>query len=151
MIRTPSIIMLLAAVSSGGAPAVIAQDAAMPLPSVALPPDLDRVLRDYERAWEAGDAPALASLFTEDGFVPTGARWVRGHDAIREAYARAGGALRLRALAYAVQDTVGYIVGAYGYGDEPSTGDRGKFVLAVRRSPGGPWRIAADLDSTNRP
>ena len=39
------------------------------LPSVELPPELDRVLRDYERAWRAGDAVALASLFAQDGFV----------------------------------------------------------------------------------
>ena len=36
---------------------------------VALPPELARVLRDYERAWRAGDAAALAALFAEDGFV----------------------------------------------------------------------------------
>jgi hypothetical protein len=35
----------------------------------ALPPDLDRVLRDYERAWSAGDAKAIALLFTEDGVL----------------------------------------------------------------------------------
>jgi hypothetical protein len=35
-----------------------------PLPSVALPPGLDHVLRDYERAWRARDADALAGLFT---------------------------------------------------------------------------------------
>src|SRR3546814_2135777 len=39
------------------------------IPDVTLPPELDRVLRDYERAWRAGDAAALASLFTEDGFI----------------------------------------------------------------------------------
>ena len=39
------------------------------LREAALPPDLDRVLRDYERAWRAGDAKAIASLFTEDGVL----------------------------------------------------------------------------------
>ena len=149
--RTPLMVLLAGSILGTGT--ALAQDAVEPLPSVALPPEFDRVLRDYERAWEAGDADALAGLFTEDGFVPTGAGWVRGREAIRETYARAGGALRLRALAYAVQDTVGYIVGAYRYADDPATptADRGKFVLALRRSPGGPWRIAADLDNTNRP
>src|SRR6185295_2049761 len=36
--------------------------------SVALPPELARVLTDYEAGWKAGDAAALASLFAEDGF-----------------------------------------------------------------------------------
>lgn len=34
------------------------------IPSVTLPPALERVLRDYERSWQAGDATALAALFT---------------------------------------------------------------------------------------
>jgi uncharacterized protein (TIGR02246 family) len=107
-------------------------------------------LRDYERAWKAGDAPGLAALFTPDGFVPTGRGWVRGRDGIRATYSNAAGGLQLRALAYAVQDTVGYIVGAYGYGDTAAVPDRGKFVLALRRARGGPWLIAADIDQSNR-
>lgn len=120
------------------------------LPSIDLPPELDRVLRDYERAWKANDAAGLAALFTPDGFVPTSGGWVRGTAAIRETYARSGGELRLRALAYAVQDTVGYIIGAYSYGTTPADADGGKFVLALRRPPAQPWLIAADLDSANR-
>jgi ketosteroid isomerase-like protein len=120
------------------------------VPSITLPAELDRVLRDYERAWKAGDAAALALIFTEDGFVPTGQGWVRGRDAIRATYANAGGGLQLRALAFAVQDTVGYIIGAYGYGDVAPVPDRGKFVLALRRARGGPWLIAADIDQSNR-
>ena len=41
-----------------------------PLPSIVLPPELDRVLRDYERGWPAGDATALADLFADAAFVP---------------------------------------------------------------------------------
>src|SRR5688572_10747688 len=58
-------------------PATAPAPAAAPaptLPSVALPAALDRVLRDYERAWRANDAPALAALFAEDGFVMQGGR-----------------------------------------------------------------------------
>ena len=46
--------------------------------------------------------------------------------AIARAYAGQGGALRLRALAYAVADSVGYIIGGYRWG--PGDGDVGKFV-----------------------
>ena len=131
-------------------PVLHAQDPTQ-LPSVTLLAELDRVLRDYERAWAAGDPAALANLFTEDGFVlSNGNTPVRGHLAIRERYANAGGALRLRALGYATDDTVGYIVGAYGYGDEPGSPDNGKFVLALRRAANGHWLIAADIDNTNR-
>lgn len=120
------------------------------LPSIVLPAELDRVLRDYERAWRAGDENALTALFTDDGFVPTGQGWVRGRDAIRSTYENSQGDLHLRALAYAVQDTVGYIVGAYGYGGAPPVPDRGKFVLALRRARDSRWLIAADLDQSNR-
>lgn len=119
------------------------------MPSVALPPELDRVLRDYERAWKAGDAAALAALFTEDGFVLQSNRPpVRGRDAIKEAYTGpSGGDLRLRALAFATADSVGYIIGAYGYGEEQR--DIGKFTLTLRRTAGGRWLIASDMDNGN--
>ena len=126
-----------------------ATTAAPTLPSVNLPSELDRVLRDYERAWRAGDAAGLAALFAEDGFVLQGGRApVRGRDAIRTAYTGQGGAgLRLRALAYSVADTVGYVIGAYGYGETP--GDQGKFTLTLRRSRGGPWQIFSDMDNAS--
>jgi uncharacterized protein (TIGR02246 family) len=117
---------------------------------VPLPPELDRVLRDYERGWRAGDAAALAALFSEDGFVLQGGRPpVRGRAAIQVAYSgNAGSPLRLRALAYATADTVGYIIGAYGYGDEP--GDLGKFTLTLRREERGRWLIFSDMDNSSR-
>lgn len=120
------------------------------LESITLPPELDRVLRDYERAWSAGDEKGLADLFTQDGFVPTRFGWVRGHADILSVYQDSQGPLRLRALAFATQDTVGYIVGAYRYSEQPDGRDAGKFVLALRRSPSGKWLIAADLDNGNR-
>ena len=141
-----AMLALLPAIARAQTPAPSA-----PLPSVVLPRELDRVLRDYERAWQAGDAAALSALFTTDGFVlSNGKPAVRGHDAIRAAYQDAGGALRLRALAYAVQDTLGYIIGAYGYGSDSNVLDTGKFMLALRRGGGGQWLIAGDIDNTNR-
>jgi hypothetical protein len=48
-------------------------------PSIQLPAELERVLRDYEIAWQNKDAPALAALFAEDGFVlSSGSPPVRG-------------------------------------------------------------------------
>jgi ketosteroid isomerase-like protein len=121
------------------------------LASVSLPPQLDRVLRDYERAWRSGDAAKVAALFSIDGFVlQNGRAPVRGRDAITHAYTgQAGGPLRLRALAYAVSDTVGYIIGAYGYGDTP--GDMGKFTVTLRRARGAAWEIFSDMDNGNQP
>lgn len=126
-----------------------APTASTKLPDVALPPQLDRVLRDYERAWRAGDAAALASLFAEDGFVLQSNRPpIRGRPAIQAAYeGQAGSPLWLRGLAFAVGDTNGYIIGAYGYGS--TSGDTGKFTLTLRRTPGEPWLIFSDMDNLN--
>lgn len=146
---------LLAAAGDARAQPAAAAPPPAPLPSVALPPALDRVLRDYEAAWRRGDAAALAALFAEDGFVlQSGRAPVRGRAAIRAAYAGQGGApLRLRALAAAVADTIGYVVGAYGYGETPgdAPGDVGKFTLTLRRAPGGTWLIFSDMDNPSLP
>ncbi|MBM9914924.1 MULTISPECIES: YybH family protein [Stenotrophomonas] len=135
---------------------VVAQEAAAPSPAarvadVALPAALDRVLRDYEQAWRTGDAKALAGLFAEDGFIlQSNQPPVRGRAAIEAAYAGQGSSpLRLRALAYAAEETTGYIIGAYTYGN--SVGDTGKFTLTLKRVAGGPWMIFSDMDNTNAP
>ena len=119
------------------------------LPSVTLPAELDQVLRNYERAWRANDIPGLVALFTEDGFVLQPGRLpARGRTALTNVYTgQAGGPLRLRALAYAAADSIGYIIGAYGYGEAP--GDQGKFTLTLRRV-GGQWMIASDMDNGNQ-
>ena len=128
-------------------PAVTPTPAA--LPSVTLPPELDRVLKDYERAWRAHDAAALAALFAEDGFVmSSGHPPVRGREAIRAKYANSGGPLSLRALAWATEGNVGYIIG--GFGGEVGPPDSGKFILALKRGSDGRWLIAADMDNSNR-
>ena len=129
-------------------PLAAQQPAPAPLPSINLPDALDRVLRDYEKAWEGKDPAGLAALFTEDGFVMSnGKPAVRGREAIRAAYANAGGPLALRALAYSIDGDTGYIIG--GYGGRDDKGDVGKFILAIRRVDG-KWLIAADMDNSNR-
>ncbi|WMJ71529.1 SgcJ/EcaC family oxidoreductase [Stenotrophomonas sp. 24(2023)] len=119
--------------------------------SIELPAALDQVLRDYERAWRADDADALALLFTEDGFVlQSGQPPVRGREAIRNAYRGQGGSpLRLRALAYDTGGNSGAIIGTYGFGQNVT--ETGKFTLTLRRSAQGKWLIRSDMENMNRP
>lgn len=142
--------VLLAAQSFAGVQVLAGQgsDASVvaPQPSVELPADLDRVLRDYERHWSAGAAAELAALFVEDGLIVRDDTWIRGREAITEAYRIAGGPLRLRAIEYATDGDVGYIVGAYGYGPSLPTPDVGLFVLTLRQAGGGRWLIVSDMD-----
>jgi ketosteroid isomerase-like protein len=119
------------------------------LPSVTLPPPLARVLSDYEAAWQARDAAALAALFAEDGFVlPNGAPPVRGRARIEKQYTGAGGPLALRALAFSTEGSIGYIIG--GFAREKGQPDTGKFTLTLRQDPEGRWLIMSDMDNGNR-
>jgi ketosteroid isomerase-like protein len=118
------------------------------LPNVPLPPDLARVLTDYERAWQQKDAAALAALFAEDGFVlSSGVPPVRGRGAIQKHYSGQGGPLSLRALAYAAEGSTGYIIG--GFSREQGQPDSGKFTLTLRKAPNGRWLIMSDMDNGN--
>ena len=120
-----------------------------PEPSVKLPPALARVLTDYETAWRSRDAAALAALFAEDGFVlPGGRPPVKGRAAIQKHYTGQGGALSLRAIAFAAEGSVGYIIG--GYTEKEGQPDIGKFTLTLREGAGGRWLIRSDMDSLNR-
>jgi ketosteroid isomerase-like protein len=125
----------------------MAQEQSKPLPSVELPPALQRVLTDYERAWQAKDADALSRTFAEDGFVLSSNNPpIRGRENIRKFYANAGGGLSLRALAFASEGSVGYIIGGYsGAKGEPDTG---KFTLTLKKV-GDKWMIMSDMDNGN--
>ena len=118
-------------------------------PSVELPPELARVLTDYEAGWKAGDAAALANLFAEDGFVlSNGGLPVKGRPAIQKLYTRNGSPLALRAFAYATNGDAGYIIG--GYSGERGKPDNGKFTLTLRKAADGRWLIVSDMDNSNR-
>jgi uncharacterized protein (TIGR02246 family) len=117
-------------------------------PSVTLPPELARVLTDYETGWKAGDGAGLAKLFTEDGFVLTGGRPpIKGRAAIEKQYSGGGQPLSLRAIAYATQGDVGYIIG--GFSRESGQPDSGKFTLTLRKTGTGQWLIVSDMDNSN--
>jgi ketosteroid isomerase-like protein len=124
-------------------------ETALTPPSILLPPELARVLTDYEEAWRNKDAAALSRLFAEDGFVLSGgAPPVRGRAAIEKAYTGSGGPLVLRAFAFATSGDAGYILGAFARREgEP---DLGKFTLTLRRASGGRWEIMSDMDNPNR-
>ena len=138
-------LLLLLPASAAAQQATTAADS----PSITLPPELDRVLRDYEKAWSGKDPQGLSRIFAEDGFaLMSGTPGARGRPAIAAIYAVAGGDLKLRTLAYSTDGSTGYIIGAYRYGT--AAADVGKFVLALQKGADGKWLIAADIDNGNR-
>jgi ketosteroid isomerase-like protein len=144
--RTILVLAFLALATSSSAQGARPSSPEAVPPAIALPPALDRVLRDYESAWRDGDGPRLAALFTEDGFaVQSGSPIARGRAAIAKNITRPGGDLQLTAYAYAVSGEVGHIVGGYRYPQSPGPG--GRFVLALKMGSDGRWLIAVDLDN----
>jgi len=138
--------LALAAAAPGRLCAQSTSERPAPQSSLELPPELSRVLRDYEQYWSKGQADELAALFVEDGLIVRRGSWIRGRDGIREAYRNTSGPLRLRAIEYATGGDVGFIVGAYGYGGDTFVEDTGVFVLTLKRQSSGVWLIVSDLD-----
>jgi ketosteroid isomerase-like protein len=142
-------ILILALHLCGPGATTWAQEPA-PVTRVRPPPELGRVLTDYEAGWTAGDAAALAELFVEDGFVlPNGGPPIRGRAAIRQYYKGPGGPLALHAFAFATEGATGYIIG--GFSRQEGQPDIGKFTLTLRKGSDGRWRIVSDMDNGNRP
>jgi predicted TIM-barrel fold metal-dependent hydrolase len=121
------------------------------LPVVALPPALDRVLRDFERGWRSPDKSQLAALFTDDGMLQWGDDWARGPRSIRIALLGKVGGLSMRAQAFETHDSLGFIAGAYGYYRDTAWVDQGRYVLTLWRVSGAPWHIAVAFLSNTSP
>lgn len=116
-------------------------------PSAELPEELDRVLREYESAWEGDSGEEFAQLFTEDGFVLSGGDTpAKGREIIAARYGFAGGPLKLRAMHYEIDDSLAYIFGFYTYTEGS---DLGKFVLTLRKIDNR-WLITSDQDNPLR-
>jgi ketosteroid isomerase-like protein len=119
------------------------------LASVDLPPALARVLSDYEAAWNTPGGADLARLFIDDGIVlPSGGPPLRGIAAIERYFDARREARSLRAIAYAMDEDVAYIIG--GYAEHPDGPDTGKFTLTLLRRSGGRWLIASMMSSPNQ-
>lgn len=118
---------------------------------MVLKPEFDRVLRDYEKAWAAGDVDAVAALFATSGYaLPNGAPPASGAEQIRDAYRKhAGSPLFLRALADQESGDLAYIVGGFAFARQQP--DVGKFVLVLGRGAGGRWVVLADIDNMDAP
>ena len=115
--------------------------------TVTLPPDLARVLTDYETAYPRGGA-VVAELFAEDGFVLAGGRPpIRGRAAIAQYYGPSNSLLALRPFAYGKDGDIAYVLG--GYASRRGEPDSGKFTLTLRRITDGRWMIVSDMDNGN--
>jgi uncharacterized protein (TIGR02246 family) len=114
----------------------------------------------YTKATMAGDAKAIAMLYTEDAVeMPPNQPIVKGRAAIQQYYEKqfAGGKIARFALSHletrAVGDT-GYDVGTYRQNVTPTGAkafdDTGKYAVILKRGPAG-WKVAYAIYSSDRP
>jgi len=125
-------------------PAAARRGAEPPLPTVDLPSDLGRLLRERTERWN--DVPALAELYTEQSvLLDPGPRWIRGRLAVAErvaGYFRA--AYRVAPIAWSAEGATGHIAGYFTRGDGASTRYLGHVLLSLQKGDDGAWRIAAE-------
>ncbi|MDX1711493.1 MAG: SgcJ/EcaC family oxidoreductase [Rhodovibrionaceae bacterium] len=111
------------------------------------------VLEDFEKAFNAGDAAAVAALYTEDAAVlPPGGGFVRGRAAIEEMWQ---GALDSGFVALDLQPMEIVIVGDTAYEtstfvgtietEEGKSAAHGKYIVVWQKTGDGAWRLHRDI------
>jgi|SoiMethySBSTD1v2_1073268.scaffolds.fasta_scaffold18130_3 uncharacterized protein (TIGR02246 family) len=124
--------------------------------------EIDRTRNDYVEAWKAGDVGRISGLYTDDGVVmypdqPP----VVGRPAISEffkGFFSEFDALdfQLASSEIVVTDDWAFDRGTYRWKAKPKKGgaprdDDGKYLVILRRESDGRWRVARDMDNSDRP
>jgi len=108
-------------------------------------PALRRVAEDWREAYNSGDAPRVAALYTEDGQYLSAHVGARGREAIRAYFQRgidAGGHVEaIRVLESRSDGTLAYATGTYEANNAGQEVD-GRIVLVLEKC-GEHWLIAA--------
>jgi uncharacterized protein (TIGR02246 family) len=150
-------VVMISAVSSGA----VAQSTPQPPAKGASVSAAIRAVADlYVKATMAGDAKAIAALYTEDAVeMPPNQPLIKGRAAIQQYYEKQFAAAKIGNLslnhleAHSVGDN-GYDVGTYTQNvtptGVPALKDSGKFVVILKRS-GGSWKVAYAIYSSDRP
>jgi uncharacterized protein len=115
------------------------------LPAVALPDDLNRLLRAVEKGWN--DKQALTALLTEDGMVldSRDPHWIQGRDEtakfLSELFARP---YRVTPVGYGIEGSAGHVAAYLTRGEGAAARHFGEALFSVRKGADGVWRIAAE-------
>lgn len=111
----------------------------------------------WEKAWNAGDAAAIAALYTEDGVVmPPNAGMQSGRDAIKaylvsDIASAEGLTLALESAESSKNGELGFARGTYTMKDASGeVVDEGKWI-EVRKLVNGKWYIHNDIWNSDRP
>lgn len=114
----------------------------------------------YVKATLAGDANAVAALYTEDAIeMPPNEPMIKGRAAIQQFYEKAFKEGKISSFTLTHLETrsageIGYDVGTYNQMMTPSGGtdmpDTGKFTVILKRS-GADWKVAYAIYNSDRP
>jgi uncharacterized protein (TIGR02246 family) len=124
---------------------------------VAMAADYADTSEQWEKAYNAGDAAAIAALYTEDGvMMPPNAEMAKGKQAI-QAYLEKhitdakGMTLELETVDGSKTGDMGYARGTWRMKDASGkVVDEGKWI-EVRKNVDGKWRIHRDIWNSDRP
>jgi uncharacterized protein (TIGR02246 family) len=122
---------------------------------------IEQTDRQWEQAFNRGDAAGVASLYTENGsLLPPNAEIAQGREAIQQSiqgFIDAG----LKNIAFTTVDVgtsgdLAYEIGRYSLdiqppGSEQTVTDRGKYVIVARRQSDGSWKLVTDIFNTSQP
>ena len=116
------------------------------LAEIELPADIDRVVRQWERAIREGDPSAFTALFTADGLLGDATGWIRGTRAIHAAAVDFNlQDLRVRAHGYSVSDSIATVAGSLTDLANKPVRDVANVTFTLRRDGGGRWLIGIFL------
>ena len=142
------------------APVLLAHSTQPPAAQKKIDQAIAAVADQYVKATLAGDAKAIAALYTEDAVeMPPNQPPVKGRAAIQQYYEKLfkeGKTSRFTIdhLETQASGNVGYDVGTYQQSMTPGGGaameDTGKFTVILRRT-GGTWLVAYAIYNSDRP
>ncbi len=122
------------------------------LPAVELPEDLAEVLRQRQELVKSKDPAVMSQLYTDgamvlDAMAPI---WLKGDDGVRFV-AQSMGSLPMTPMAFDVTGDSGYIAGTYTVGEGEQRQHLSNFLLVLRKSEEGRWRIAVETFTPTGP
>lgn len=135
-----------------------AREMSMEMDPMELRSAIESAAADFEAAAAAGDAAAIAALYTQDAtLLPDGAEIIRGRGGIQDYWAALlselpeDATVDLETVDVDGAGDLAYEIGTFTVTAGGETIDAGKFVVVWRHEPDGSWKMLADIFNRNEP